>query len=450
MCSWRSTPSVVALNEPNGGRKRIGRGFVHLVQEPGLADDLRLLARRAHAREHRVGHRVVADHEAAVGLGAQADPSGARLRRAAEHEERRRRVVAAQDRHDPRGVRARAVVEGQGDVLDLVAALGDRGQVPEHALDRGPLRGRDRLLSLRPALARTPVRRRGADDERDAGDEEDDPPLLVATTTTTTTTTSASTTSSAPNRRRRTCWRRCSTARRRASRRSLCSSSSIGGRGYPPLSYPLCRWPQHRPNRPAHHAAPRRRPHSRRRRSRPASASAAAGSLFALVAARAQLLRSARARRSRRRASASRTARSSSTQVDAGHVKEITSKGTAIQGTFTRRPELRGLEADDALQDRDPGVRRHRRAVAAAAAEDASSSTRSRSTRGAPWWQNLLARLRADDPLRRPALLADAPRRATCRTCSARSAAPARGATSRRATASRSPTSPASTRRRRS
>ena len=49
-------------------------------------------------------------------------------------------------------------------------------------------------------------------------------------------------------------------------------------------------------------------------------------------------------------------------QVRAGHVKDITSKGTAIQGTFTQAGAIRGQEADDAVQDRDPRIREQRRA----------------------------------------------------------------------------------------
>ena len=134
-------------------------------------------------------------------------------------------------------------------------------------------------------------------------------------------------------------------------------------------------------------------------------------------------------------------------QVDAGHVEEITSKGTAIQGTFTEQQSYEGVGADDPVRDRDPGLRRHRRAVAAC------SRRRGRRQRPAARHGRALvaepaARLRADAPLRLPALLAVPTGRERCRTSSARSAARARVATSRQATASPSPTSPASTRRR--
>ena len=44
-------------------------------------------------------------------------------------------------------------------------------------------------------------------------------------------------------------------------------------------------------------------------------------------------------------------------QVSDDHVKEITSKGTAIQGTFTQKETIRGLEADDAVPNGDSRVR---------------------------------------------------------------------------------------------
>ena len=69
---------------------------------------------------------------------------------------------------------------------------------------------------------------------------------------------------------------------------------------------------------------------------------------------------------------------------------------------------------------------------------------------GAPVVAEPAARLRADDPLRRPAVLADAARRERAERARARSAARGRAGTSRPATASRSRTSPGSTRRRRS
>ena len=68
-------------------------------------------------------------------------------------------------------------------------------------------------------------------------------------------------------------------------------------------------------------------------------------------------------------------------QVSAGQVASITSKGTAIQGTFTVAAVLQGLEADDELRDRDPGVREHRRARRSSCRRTRHGERRSRSTR---------------------------------------------------------------------
>ena len=73
-----------------------------------------------------------------------------------------------------------------------------------------------------------------------------------------------------------------------------------------------------------------------------------------------------------------------------GHVEEITSKGTAIQGTFTQKVSYARLEADDALPDGDPGVRRQRRAVAACSRRRSVVVNAQPLDTGAPWWQNLL------------------------------------------------------------
>ena len=77
-------------------------------------------------------------------------------------------------------------------------------------------------------------------------------------------------------------------------------------------------------------------------------------------------------------------------QVNAGHVKEITSKGTAIQGTFTKQERYAGLQADDEVQDRGAGVRRTTTRSRRCSRRRASSSTRSRWTTGPPWWESLL------------------------------------------------------------
>ena len=133
---------------------------------------------------------------------------------------------------------------------------------------------------------------------------------------------------------------------------------------------------------------------------------------------------------------------------DAGHVKEITSKGTAIQGTFG--------------QKRAVSRARSRRRSSGPRCRPSPTTTRSRQLlekkgvvvnaqpldTGVAVVAEPAARLRADAPVPRAALLADRAGRGTCRTSSARSAARAHAATRPRATGSRSPTSPGSTRRR--
>jgi cell division protease FtsH len=76
-------------------------------------------------------------------------------------------------------------------------------------------------------------------------------------------------------------------------------------------------------------------------------------------------------------------------QVRAGHVKEITSKGTAIQGTFTQKERFAGSKP----------TTRFKTEIPAFANNDALSSLLERKgvvvnaqplDSGAPWWQNLL------------------------------------------------------------
>ena len=90
-------------------------------------------------------------------------------------------------------------------------------------------------------------------------------------------------------------------------------------------------------------------------------------------------------------------------QVDAGHVEEITSKGTAIQGTFSEPQRYGDSEPASGVRDRDSGVRRHRLALAAARAEE-----RRRQRRATRYWVALVAEpaalVRPDDPLRRVAV----------------------------------------------
>jgi cell division protease FtsH len=76
-------------------------------------------------------------------------------------------------------------------------------------------------------------------------------------------------------------------------------------------------------------------------------------------------------------------------QVSAGHVKEITSKGTAIQGTFTRKlqyagskPTIRFRTEIPAFADNDALSRLLQQKAVVVNAQPLDS--------GAPWWQNLL------------------------------------------------------------
>ena len=84
-------------------------------------------------------------------------------------------------------------------------------------------------------------------------------------------------------------------------------------------------------------------------------------------------------------------------------------EGHGDPGDVHQQQSVRRLEADDALQDRDPRVRRHGRARAAAPEKrvvvNARAARHGRSVVAEP-----AARVRADDPLHRAALLADAPR----------------------------------------
>jgi cell division protease FtsH len=76
-------------------------------------------------------------------------------------------------------------------------------------------------------------------------------------------------------------------------------------------------------------------------------------------------------------------------QVSAGHVKEITSKGTAIQGTFTRKQQYAGSKPTTRFRTEIPAfannnalteLLQRKRVVVNAQALDT----------GGPWWQNLL------------------------------------------------------------
>ena len=137
---------------------------------------------------------------------------------------------------------------------------------------------------------------------------------------------------------------------------------------------------------------------------------------------------------SRRRASVSRTARSSSTRSATGDVVSITSKGTAIQGTFKKATSYAGSKPTTQLQHRDPGVRRHEGALEPARAEGRRRQREAARPAASPWWESLLVGFGPTILFIGLLVLLIAPRRRTRRGCSARSAARAPGATSRPAT----------------
>ena len=98
-------------------------------------------------------------------------------------------------------------------------------------------------------------------------------------------------------------------------------------------------------------------------------------------------------------------------RCSAGHVKEITSKGTAIQGTFTKKLTLRGARS----RRRGSGPR-----FPAFADNDALSHLLEQKgvvvnaeplDTGPPWWQSLLLGFGPTLLFLVPAVLADAPRR---------------------------------------
>ena len=128
--------------------------------------------------------------------------------------------------------------------------------------------------------------------------------------------------------------------------------------------------------------------------------------------------------------------------------RSITSKGTAIQGTFTEKVQYASVEADDALPDRDPAFA-NTDALSDLSQEKSVVVNAQPLDTGAPWWENLL--LGFGPTILFVFLLFWLMRRAgDVQNVLGASAARVRGDTSRRATASRSPTSPGSTRRRRS
>ena len=103
-------------------------------------------------------------------------------------------------------------------------------------------------------------------------------------------------------------------------------------------------------------------------------------------------------------------------QVTAGSRQGDHVEGDGDPGYVQPERAVRGVEADDTLPDGDSRVRRQRRPVAAAPAKGRGRQ-RPAARYGSAVVAEPVARLRADDPLRRSAVLADAP----CRKRSERS-----------------------------
>ena len=80
-------------------------------------------------------------------------------------------------------------------------------------------------------------------------------------------------------------------------------------------------------------------------------------------------------------------------------------QGDGHPGHVRERGDLQGLEADDAFPNRDPRVRQHRRALPAASGERRHGQ-RGAARQGGAVVADAAVRFRADDPVRRPALLA--------------------------------------------
>ena len=97
-------------------------------------------------------------------------------------------------------------------------------------------------------------------------------------------------------------------------------------------------------------------------------------------------------------------------EVKAGDVVSITSKGTAIQGTFKKATSYEGSKASTDFQTEIPAFA-DTKSLSNLLEEKKVVVNAKPLTGSIPWWENLLARLRPDDPLRRAARAADAPRR---------------------------------------
>jgi cell division protease FtsH len=76
-------------------------------------------------------------------------------------------------------------------------------------------------------------------------------------------------------------------------------------------------------------------------------------------------------------------------QVTAGHVKEITSKGTAIQGTFTKKEQYAGSKPTTKFQTEIPAFANNDALSALLQQKRVVVNAEPLDT-GAPWWQNLL------------------------------------------------------------
>src|SRR5437762_2564071 len=76
-------------------------------------------------------------------------------------------------------------------------------------------------------------------------------------------------------------------------------------------------------------------------------------------------------------------------QVRAGHVKQITSKGTAIQGTFTQRERYAGSKPTTRFRTEIPAFADNNALSRLLQSKDVIVNAQPLDT-GAPWWQNLL------------------------------------------------------------
>src|SRR5689334_15163548 len=76
-------------------------------------------------------------------------------------------------------------------------------------------------------------------------------------------------------------------------------------------------------------------------------------------------------------------------QVQAGHVKEITSKGTAIQGTFTRVQTFKGSKPTTRFKTEIPAFANNDALSALLERKGVEVNAQPLDT-GASWWQNLL------------------------------------------------------------